>query len=40
MIKEMDKTGSGVVTFEEWRDFLLVSSLLSLWSYPSAGYCK
>ena len=25
MVKEMDKTGSGKVTFEEWRDFLLVS---------------
>lgn len=28
MVAEMDKDGSGHVTFDEWRDFLLVRTVL------------
>lgn len=37
MISSMDKSGSGKVTFEEWRDFLLLlprpASLSNVWKY-------
>lgn len=40
MISSMDKTGSGKVTFEEWRDFLLLlprpASMGNVWKYWSS----
>ena len=37
MISSMDKSGSGKVTFEEWRDFLLLlprpASMGNVWKY-------
>jgi hypothetical protein len=34
-IKAMDKDGNGVIDYEEWRDFLVVSPLFYVFSF----YC-
>lgn len=38
MMAEMDKSGTGKVTFEEWRDYLLVSAVSVAWTDWSARF--